>query len=96
MTQRAAEKLIKKIIARFLDPREYEVFLFGSRATGKASKFSDFDVGIIGKNPVPSKVLISIKDILEESNLPCTVDVVDFFSTAEKFKKIALKKIKKL
>jgi len=43
------EKEIKEIIFRFLDTKKYQVFIFGSRATGKAKKFSDYDIGIWGK-----------------------------------------------
>lgn len=96
MTNRAAEKFIKETIARFLDLRKYKVFLFGSRASNNAHKFSDFDVGIKGKKPVPPKILTLIKDILEESNLPYTIDVVDFSSVSKNFEKTALKKIKEL
>lgn len=96
MTDRTAEKFIKETIARFLDLREYEVFLFGSRASNRAHRFSDFDVGIKGKKPVPPKILVLIKDILEESDLPYMVDVVDFSSVSKIFKKTALNKIKKL
>ena len=45
-----AELEIKKIIFQFLNPKEYQVFIFGSRAKGKAKKYSDYDIGILGKN----------------------------------------------
>jgi predicted nucleotidyltransferase len=91
-----AEKEIKKIIFQFLDPKEYQVFIFGSRATGKAKKFSDFDIGIWGKKSVPSHLIVLIEEALEESDLPYKVDLVDFSLVPAKFKKIALSKIKKL
>ncbi len=45
------ENEIKKIIFQFLNSMEYEVFIFGTRATGKADTFSDYDIGIKGKKP---------------------------------------------
>jgi len=91
-----AEKRIKSIIYRFLDPKEYQVFIFGSRATGKAKKYSDYDVGIWGKKPVPSHIIILIEEALEESDLPYRIDIVDFSLVSSKFRKVALSKIKKL
>lgn len=92
----ATEKTIKKIIFQFLDPKEYNVFIFGSRATGKAKKYSDYDIGIFGRKPVPWHVLSLIEEALEESDLPYMVDVVDFSLLPKKFKDIALSKTKGL
>lgn len=41
------EQEIRDIIFQFLNPEKYKVFIFGSRAIGKAKKFSDYDIGII-------------------------------------------------
>ena len=90
------EEEIKDIIFRFLDPKEYQVFIFGSRVTGRAEKYSDYDVGIWSKKPVPWNILAEIEEMLEESNLPYKVDVVDFSLVSSDFKKVALSKIKKL
>ena len=87
---------IKKIIFQFLDPKKYKVFIFGSRARGKARKYSDYDIGILGKRPLPSYLKVLIEEALEESNLPFKVDIVDFSNVSEDFKKVALKNIKKL
>ena len=91
-----AEKKIKEIIYRFLDPKEYQVFIFGSRAVGKSKKYSDYDVGIFGKKSVPATKMVLIEEALEESDLPYKVDVVDFSLVSADFKKVALSKIKKL
>jgi len=94
--KQSPENEIKNIIFQFLDPKEYQVFIFGSRATGKAKKYSDYDIGILGKKSVPLNILAKINEALEESNLPYRVDVVDFSSVSKNFKEIALSKIKKL
>ena len=60
-----AEKEIKKIIFRFLNPKEYQIFIFGSRATRKAKKFSDYDIGIFGKKPVSFETLGLIDEAFE-------------------------------
>lgn len=96
ITLKKAENEIKKIIFRFLNPKKYQVFIFGSRAIGKAKKYSDYDVGIFGKKPVPWHILSIIEEDLEESDLPYKVDLVDFSLVPKKFKEIALSEIKKL
>lgn len=90
------EKIIKKIIFQFLNPRDYKIFIFGSRATGESKKFSDYDVGVIGKKSVPWRTLALIEEALEESDLPYKVDVVDFSLVSSKFRKVALSNIKRL
>ncbi len=95
-TKQSPENEIKNIIFQFLDPEEYGVFIFGSRATGKAKKYSDYDIGILGTKSVPLNILAKINEALEESNLPYRVDVVDFSLVSKDFKEIALSKIKKL
>lgn len=90
------EKEIKKIIFNFLNPLEYRVFIFGSRATGKSKKFSDYDIGILGEKPIPWKTLALIEEVFENSDLPFDVDIVDFSLVSQGFRKIALSKIKRL
>ncbi|MEW5907625.1 MAG: nucleotidyltransferase domain-containing protein [Patescibacteria group bacterium] len=87
---------MKNIIKRHINLRDYKIFIFGSRAKGRARKFSDYDVGIIGKKEVPSEKMILIEEEFENSDLPYSVEVIDFAMVSDDFKKIALKKIKKL
>lgn len=54
------------------------MFLFGSRASGKARERSDIDIGIEGPAPVPRAALAAINDELEEAPPLYTVEVVDF------------------
>ncbi len=91
-----AEKEIKRIIYSFIDSSQYRVFVFGSRAAGKAKRYSDYDIGIIGKKPLPSKTKVLIEEALEESDLPFKVDVVDFSQLSPGFKEVALEKTRNL
>lgn len=83
--------ILKNIIFKYLNPEKYSVFIFGSRAAGKNKKYSDIDVGIEGENPLDFKIISLLNDAFEESNLPYTVDVVDFTRVSDRFKKIAKK-----
>ena len=96
MAAKAAEKEIKNILQKYVDFKKHKVFIFGSRARGKARKFSDYDIGVIGRKPLDLKKIALIKGELEESDLPYRVDVVDFSTVSKNFKNIALSKIKKL
>jgi hypothetical protein len=89
-------KEIKKIIGKYIDLKKYDIFIFGSRVDGKARKFSDYDIGILGKKVLPFDKMALIKDELEESDLPYRVDVVDFRLVSKDFREVALLKIKKI
>lgn len=90
------EKEIKKIVFKFLDSKDHQLFVFGSRATGTAAKFSDYDIGILGKRSLSFESLALIKEALEDSDLPVRADIVDFSLVSPEFKKTALAKVKQL
>lgn len=82
---------IKDILEKFLDPEDYEFFIFGSRADGHTDSFSDYDIGISGRKVIPFKKISLIKEAFEESDLPFKVDIVDFSQVSQKFRDHALK-----
>lgn len=55
-----------------------EVFVFGSRATGKCSKFSDLDLLVRCSDNLSTikKEISKISEFLEESSFPFKVDLV--------------------
>lgn len=61
-----------KLIDDILKPYNLEVFVFGSRATGKAKKFSDLD--LVTTSNLDKKNCRKIINQFEESNLPFKVD----------------------
>lgn len=90
MDEKEATKVIKKIVWQHLDPRSYQVFLFGSRANGRSRQWSDFDIGIMGEKPLPIIVQADVEDALETSPIPYLVEIVDFHKVDAQFKKLAL------
>jgi len=90
------EDTIREIMFRFLDPEKYRVFIFGSRASEKHSKYSDYDIGIDGEKSLPSETKILIEEAMEESDLPYKVDIVDFSLVSDNFKKTALSSVTEL
>lgn len=64
------------------------LFLFGSRATGKAKEFSDYDIGMTGgRHPIGGLDFLRIQEsILERcDNMPFKVDVLNFDSAPTNF-----------
>ena len=71
MDQAQALKRIQQIIFDHLPNDEYEVFLFGSRASGESHhKYADFDIGIKGDNKLPFNIYSQIITKFEDSNIP--------------------------
>ncbi len=69
---------LEKIVRNHATDQPYRVVIFGSRATGKAKKYSDVDLALIGERPVPNRVIAYLSEAFEESSLPYTVDIIDF------------------
>ena len=66
------------------------MFLFGSRASGKATGISDIDVAVLPLEALPDGVLSLIREALEESTIPYPVDVVDLSTVDEEFREKVL------
>lgn len=95
LTPSGREEQIKGMIANVMRKfsaqlRGHRVVLFGSRASGKAKQRSDFDVGVIGDEPLPVRVFYEIDDMLE--NLPTLyrIDWVDLNNAAPSLRARAL------
>lgn len=71
---------------------QLEVWAFGSRAKWQAKEFSDLDLAIIGDTPLSLDVRASLNEAFSESDLPWKVDVVDWATTSDSFRKIITQK----
>lgn len=71
---------------------QLEVWAFGSRAKWQAKEFSDLDLAIIGDTPLSLDVRASLNEAFSESDLPWKVDVVDWATTNDSFRKIIAQK----
>ncbi|MGA2350287.1 MAG: nucleotidyltransferase domain-containing protein [Terracidiphilus sp.] len=65
-----------------------EVWAFGSRVKGTAKPFSDLDLAILGSQPLTLSTLAELADDFSESDLPFKVDIVDWATTSERFRKV--------
>jgi|SRR3989338_6774085 len=83
---------ITNILGKYLDEKRHNAFIFGSVARKSMGRSSDIDIGIEGEALSP-QTYFAIKNELEESDLPYTVDIVQFSRVDDRFKKIAKKDI---
>ena len=67
---------LKQFLQEFFKDEDVKIYLFGSRAEGKNSPYSDIDLAFESNRDI-SKKLSQLKYILEESNLPYKVDIVN-------------------
>lgn len=77
---------VRAILRKHLPDRK--IVAFGSRATGNMKPFSDLDLAIMGDQPIPATVLADLREELDESDLPFKVDLVEWASTSDSFRKI--------
>jgi len=68
--------LVDAIVVQPLKNAGNEVFVFGSRATGKHKKFSDLDLLVVPSSELPQYLISNIRSHLEESDLNVKVDIV--------------------
>ena len=78
--------VVRAIVAQHLNSAS--VFAFGSRVTGKAVKFSDLDLMVKADARLPWLKLADLRESFEASSLPITVDVVDWATCSDGFKKL--------
>ena len=83
-------EMIKTLILNTFRDDDVRIMLFGSRARGDFDRRSDIDIGIIPRNICDRIKLITIKDKLEDMNIPYKVDVVDISRVSKTFRKKAI------
>lgn len=82
-------ELIKRILFETIP--EYSVWAFGSRVNGRPQKFSDLDLALIPgekDEKIDWRMIEKLKDAFSESDLPIMIDVIDYNSVSENFRKI--------
>lgn len=83
---------IREGLLRYADELSgYQIVLFGSRARRNHRERSDFDVGVIGEEPLPLKTYYQISDFLESLPTLYRIDWVDLNRAMVKLRENALK-----
>ena len=78
--------IVENILAS-LAPRPCRVWAFGSRAKGKARRFSDLDLAVDAARPLTLRDTAILADAFDESDLPWRVDLVDLVTCSESFRR---------
>ena len=65
-----------------------EVRAFGSRVSWTARKTSDLDLALMTEKALEIERLAALRAAFTHSDLPFRIDIVDWASTSEKFRKI--------
>ena len=73
-------KIVKDILSKY----PYTFYAFGSRARGNPKLLSDLDLCFVEN--IPWSVRAHINEDFEESNLPFTVDVIDWNTCSDEFR----------
>ncbi len=63
------------------------VIAFGSRVRGTARPHSDLDLAVMGVASLPVSLLEALKDAFSASDLPFSVDVVDYQTVSDAFRR---------
>ncbi len=79
-------KQVQQIIKRYIP--EKQVCVFGSRAIGTAKSYSDLDLVVMAEQSLSLYQGAMLNEAFEESDLPFKVDVIDWTTISERFKKI--------
>ena len=78
-------KHIRELIIKNLKGQKFQLFLFGSQVADRAGRASDIDIAILPITVFPRGVLSKIREELEESNIPYSVDLVDLSRSNPEF-----------
>ena len=73
---------LKDFLREFFKEKKPKIYIFGSRARGDHTKFSDIDLGFLSEEDI-SYELSLLREIIEDSYLPYKVDIVDLSKDKE-------------
>ena len=79
-------RIVRNILRKHVPNQE--VWAFGSRARRSGWTYSDLDLVIITATPLSSKIQGEMAEEFSESDLPFRVDILDWATTQENFRRI--------
>jgi len=83
----AHRALVLAILRAHLPPGA-KVYVFGSRALGRAKAYSDLDLAIDAGRPLSLDESAALAEAFSNSDLPWKVDVVDWRTIEDRFRRI--------
>lgn len=77
---------LQKLVNSYTRPLAVKVYLFGSRAKGKEHRLSDVDLALLPTQPLPLGFIANLKEKIEESTVPYSVDIIDLSQVDDAFR----------
>jgi type I restriction enzyme S subunit len=81
----------RRVVLDILDahlPQDAKVWVFGSRATGRARRYSDLDLVIDAGRRLPLDEIGLLAEVFSDSDLPYRVDIVDWQAIGLEFRRL--------
>ncbi|MEN6319744.1 MAG: nucleotidyltransferase domain-containing protein [Syntrophaceae bacterium] len=82
---------LKKLLQSLAKNRNIGIYLFGSRARGDNYESSDVDIGILPNEEIDVIEMASWREIIENSNIPYHVELVNLNEVSDDFKEEIMK-----
>ena len=82
----SALTVVLDTLARHVPDRDIRVM--GSRVSGRAKPFSDLDLVVMGDEPLALRTIDQLREAFDESSLPFAVDIVEWASASDAFRRI--------
>jgi len=70
---------------------QVKIYLFGSQATGAQIHGSDIDIALDAEKPMKRSAVGEVREILNATDIPYKIDVVDFHSVPKSMQLMILK-----
>jgi predicted nucleotidyltransferase len=87
----------RRLVLDILDanlPAGAKAWVFGSRAAGRARRYSDLDLAIDAGRRLTLDEIASLAEAFSDSDLPYKVDIVDWHSLDDRFRQtIAVERV---
>jgi predicted nucleotidyltransferase len=80
-------QLVIDILREYL-PSDVAVWVFGSRATGRARRYSDLDLAIDAGRQLSFDETGALSEAFSDSDLPYRVDIVDWRLVGDDFRRL--------
>ena len=71
-------------------PQSAKAWVFGSRATGRARRYSDLDLAIDAGRPLTLGEIAQLAEAFSDSDLPYKVDLIDWHAIDDRWRQTIL------
>lgn len=95
MTEEEIIEAIAQRVRTFLG-RDFRLYLFGSRASGKADRYADFDLMVWGPEAISEETFLEIKNSIDSLETLHKIDLVDYHRVSTEFRNVILEKAKEI